>query len=128
MKAKYRVRADPLIKEVLEKILNSRSRDSPQEDKKVLRLVPDVNFLLDYLRDVLELRRIYLSPQIREEDEERLKDDIRERLNADVKVGVELLGFSRETLVNFARIITEGTQDLRGVEKWKKKLVLNLKK
>ena len=126
MKTKYRVRADPLIKEVLEKIL-SCSRDSPQEDKEVLRLVPDVNFLLSYLRDVLELRRIYLSPQIREEDEERLKASIRETLNDDLKVG-KILGFSREILADFARIITEGTKDLRGVEKWKKKLDLNLKK
>ncbi len=127
MKTKYRVRLNPLIREVLEKIL-SCSRDSPQEDKDVLRLVPDVNFLLRHLRNVLELRRIYLSPQIREEDEERLKGAIRETLNDDVKVGVEILGFSREDLVDFARIITEGTKDLRGVEKWKKKLALNLKK
>ena len=126
MKTKHRVRLNPLIREVLEKIL-SRSRDSPQ-DKDVLRLVPDVNFLLRHLRNVLELRRIYLSPQIREEDEERLKGAIRETLNDDVKVGVEILGFSREDLVDFARIITEGTKDLRGVEKWKKKLALNLKK
>ena len=126
MRTKYRVRLDPLIREVLEKIL-SCSRDSPQEDKEVLRLVPDVNFLLSYLRDVLELRRIYLSPQIREEDEERLKASIRETLNDDLKVG-KILGFSREILADFARIITEGTKDLRGVEKWKKKLDLNLKK
>ncbi len=92
---------------ILEKIL-----DSHRGDQDVQELVPNISFLLEYLGDVLEFRRMLLG------NKELLP--ILEKIELD-KVTGERLGFNARVLWAFARVIAKNTPTSRKVAEWEKK-------
>jgi len=110
-KKKVRLKTNPLVSRmeiILEKIL-----DSKQEDEDVRELVPDVDFLLNYLRDVIEFRLVLLG--------DKGLEPILEKIDINEAVG-ERLGFQAGILRAAARVIAKDTPTVERVAKWKKKL------
>ena len=131
-KGKY-FRLDPLVKKmerVLEALLNF------QREKALEMLLEElpgelpienfdllIGFLVDeYLKDLLEFRRIRVDRRITPEKEKILTEAIERKIEFLRERGVSL-GYRLEVLWALARVITENTANLKEVEKWKEKLL-----
>ena len=104
--------ADPLVLKmeiILEKIL-----DSKREDKDVQELVPDIDFFLNCVGNVVEYRSVCLEGK-------KTMDPILKRIDLDERVGLKL-GFSKGVLRATTRSVTDNTQTLEEVKKWRKRL------
>jgi len=110
-KREIRPRPNPLVTEmgrVIEKLLDSR-----KDDEEVARLIPNVDFFLDYVILILRYRATILS---RKEDEE-----LEKKIDQAERMGVGL-GFALNRLIATNRALAERTSSFEETEEWKTRI------
>lgn len=103
--------ADPLVQEaerIIDMLLDSGIDKIPKTQ------VPDINFFLDFLNDILVYREIILDP----DKDYHLVFKIRESLLLKERLG-QKLGFKNDFLRAVMKAVTGRTQNLGKVQIWR---------